>query len=91
MCGEICTLRNDFLHTDTFTPDTFTPSPFFFSPSNGFDYTGAVDCAKKILHREGPMAFLDGLPARVAWLLPRCALAMAGFECTMRALNAPSL
>lgn len=49
-----------------------------------FDYKSAVDCAGKILKREGPMAFMDGVTGRIGWLLPRCALAMTGFEYFMR-------
>ena len=52
-----------------------------------FNYKSGWDCASKILKREGPMAFMDGLSGRVAWLLPRCALAMTGFEYFMRALS----
>jgi len=33
---------------------------------------------------EGPMAFMDGVTGRIGWLLPRCALAMTGFEYFMR-------
>ena len=45
-----------------------------------FNYTSAIDCAKQLMAKEGPMAFFDGLSGRVAWLLPRCAFAMTGFE-----------
>jgi hypothetical protein len=45
-----------------------------------FNYTSAIDCAKQLMAKEGMMAFFDGLSGRVAWLLPRCALAMTGFE-----------
>lgn len=52
-----------------------------------FNYTSAWDCAKKILRSEGPWAFMDGVSGRIAWLLPRCALAMTGFEYFLRALS----
>ena len=45
-----------------------------------FNYTSAIDCAKQLMAKEGPAAFFDGLSGRVGWLLPRCALAMTGFE-----------
>jgi hypothetical protein len=45
-----------------------------------FNYSSGIDCARKILRHEGPKAFLDGVTGRVAWLVPRCALAMTGFE-----------
>ena len=35
-------------------------------------------------HLSGPMAFMDGVTGRIGWLLPRCALAMTGFEYFMR-------
>lgn len=45
-----------------------------------FNYSSSIDCAKQLLEKEGVRAFFDGLSGRVAWLLPRCALAMTGFE-----------
>lgn len=52
-----------------------------------FDYKNAFDCAKKILKNEGPAAFMDGVSGRIGWLLPRCALAMTGFEYFMRTFS----
>lgn len=36
-----------------------------------FAYDGALDCARQILRREGPLAFLDGAVARCATVAPR--------------------
>eukprot|EP00944_MAST-04C_sp_MAST-4C-sp1_P003467 g3467.t1 len=52
-----------------------------------FNYTSGVDCARKILKHEGPMAFMDGLSGRIGWLLPRCAIAMTAFEFFLRTLQ----
>ena len=52
-----------------------------------FNYTSAIDCAKQLMEKEGAMAFFDGLSGRVAWLLPRCAFAMTGFEYVYAKLN----
>ena len=52
-----------------------------------FNYTSAIDCARQLLAKEGAGAFFDGLSGRVAWLLPRCALAMTGFEFVSRELS----
>ena len=52
-----------------------------------FNYTSGIDCARKILQKEGPMAFMDGLSGRIGWLLPRCAIAMTSFEFFLRTLE----
>ena len=52
-----------------------------------FNYTSAIDCARQLLQKEGAGAFFDGLSGRVGWLLPRCALAMTGFEYVNRHLS----
>ena len=52
-----------------------------------FNYTSGIDCARKILKHEGPMAFMDGLSGRIGWLLPRCAIAMTAFEFFLRTLQ----
>ena len=52
-----------------------------------FNYKSGVDCFKKILQKEGPMALMDGVSGRIGWLLPRCALAMTGFEFFLRKLS----
>lgn len=36
-----------------------------------FAYDGALDCARQVLRREGPLAFLDGAVARCATVAPR--------------------
>lgn len=45
-----------------------------------FNYKSGLDCFQQILKNEGPLALMDGVTGRVGWLLPRCALAMTGFE-----------
>ena len=52
-----------------------------------FNYKSAIDCARQLMAKEGPAAFFDGLSGRVGWLLPRCALAMTGFEYVSRQLS----
>ena len=51
-----------------------------------FNYSSGLDCAKQMLKKEGPMAFMDGVSGRVGWLLPRCALAMTSFEYFLKVL-----
>jgi hypothetical protein len=52
-----------------------------------FNYSSALDCARKIMKNEGATAFMDGVSGRIGWLLPRCALAMTGFEFFLRQLQ----
>jgi solute carrier family 25 protein 39/40 len=52
-----------------------------------FNYTGAFDILQKTLKHEGAIALFDGCAGRVAWLTPRCALAMTFFEIFAKALS----
>jgi hypothetical protein len=45
-----------------------------------FNYGGPLDILKQIVEKEGPKALFDGWSGRVAWLTPRCAIAMTAFE-----------
>jgi hypothetical protein len=45
-----------------------------------FDYTGTVDCATKIVRREGPAALMDGAGSRVLLLTPRLSIAVGTYE-----------
>ena len=45
-----------------------------------FPYDGVVACVRHTLATEGPRAFFDGVAARVIWMAPRGAIAMASFE-----------
>ena len=45
-----------------------------------FDYTGTVDCARKIVQREGPLALMDGAGSRVLLLTPRLSIAVGTYE-----------
>ena len=62
-----------------------TPSRYYIKYTHGINiyfYPCSFMCSCA-----GPWAFFDGLPARVAWLLPRCALAMTGYEFALRTLT----
>eukprot|EP00036_Acanthoecidae_sp_10tr_P008318 CAMPEP_0182919078 /NCGR_PEP_ID=MMETSP0105_2-20130417/2451_1 /TAXON_ID=81532 ORGANISM="Acanthoeca-like sp., Strain 10tr" /NCGR_SAMPLE_ID=MMETSP0105_2 /ASSEMBLY_ACC=CAM_ASM_000205 /LENGTH=296 /DNA_ID=CAMNT_0025056203 /DNA_START=30 /DNA_END=920 /DNA_ORIENTATION=+ len=52
-----------------------------------FNYSSGMDCASKMLKHEGILSFMDGVTGRIGWLLPRCALAMTGFEYFMKTFN----
>lgn len=43
-------------------------------------YTGALDCARKIIQREGAASMMRGLGARCLWLSPNIALTMSVYE-----------
>uniref|UniRef100_A0A7S1UI93 Mitochondrial carrier protein n=1 Tax=Phaeomonas parva TaxID=124430 RepID=A0A7S1UI93_9STRA len=45
-----------------------------------FDYDNTVDCAVKIVRREGVMGLFDGVGARVLVIAPRLALAVSSYE-----------
>jgi hypothetical protein len=46
-----------------------------------------MDILKQIVQKEGPKALFDGWSGRVAWLTPRCAIAMTAFESFSQALG----
>jgi hypothetical protein len=52
-----------------------------------FNYSGTLDIIQKTLKHEGAAAFFDGCLGRVAWLTPRCALAITAFEATSKILS----
>ena len=52
-----------------------------------FPYNGVVACVRHTFATEGAMAFMDGVFARVAWMAPRGAIAMASFEVCKRLIR----
>ena len=51
-----------------------------------FNYNGPLDILKQVVRKEGMRALFDGWSGRVAWLTPRCAIAMTAFETFAAAL-----
>lgn len=53
-----------------------------------FDYEGSIDCAVKIIKREGPLALFDGVLSRILLLTPRLTIAVTAYETTRQILIA---